>query len=130
MSYKDLPSYKLLLDLGCREETGPVQSKRGIVKLTIYDEPGSLPGRAFVHKPYYHFDPNYDMDGKIYAKAKIVSTFNSYFNIYTKEKDANPLVDYDLAFLSFILNFYDKKKIKIPTYENIYKLIFKRVFNG
>lgn len=134
MNYKDLTSYKLLIDLGCYDETGPIQAKKGIVKLTIYGL-GSTPGRGFVQNPYYHFDPNYNDNGKISAKAKVVSTFNSNFIIYIKEKDDNPLVDYDLAFLSFVFNFFGKKKIKTLTYESINilfsknkKTIFERVF--
>jgi len=131
MSYKDLTSYQLLLDLGFQDESGPIQIKKGVVKF-------SFNINGYTNHPSnfsYHFDPNYNHNDKIFAKAKRISTFNSYFNIFMKEKNNDIIIDYDLAFLSFILCTFDLKKIKIPTYENINTLfaknkkkIFEKVF--
>lgn len=129
MNYKNLASYKCLIDLGCKETTGPVQIKKGIVKITIGGYNGSS-----ISQPYYHFDPNYKYNNKVVVRAMRRSTYGSSSNIFIKDKNSNVMIDYDLAFLSFILNIYGIRKI-IPTYDDINRLfsknkekIFERVF--
>ncbi len=129
MIYKDLTSYKCIIDLGCEDESGPIQERRGVVKITL----GNYKGFA-ASNPYYHFDPNYSYNGKIMARAMRRSTYGSSSVIFMKDKNSNVIIDYDLAFLSFILNYFGIKKIN-PTYEDINKLfsknkskIFSKVF--
>lgn len=127
MSYEDLASYKLLLALGCIDETGPVMRKRGVVKIDSTSQA--------VNRPYYHFDPHYQINGEFYSKAARKQGTSSYeFFIKTfNEKD------YDLAFMAFALNVLGFKKMKITdlTEEKWAKtilkkkeIIFKKIFEG
>lgn len=125
MNYEDLASYKLLLALGCTDETGPIMRKKGVVKIDSTSQA--------VNRPYYHFDPHYQINGKFYSKAARKQGTSSYeFFIKSFEE-----TDYDLAFMAFILNVLGFKKITDLTEEKWAKtilkkkeMIFKKIFEG
>ena len=125
MSYEDLASYKLLLALGCTDETGPIMRKKGVVKIDSTSQA--------VNRPYYHFDPHYQINGDFYSKAARKQGTSSYeFFIKSFEE-----TDYDLAFMAFILNVLGFKKITDLTEEKWAKTIlkkketiFKKIFEG
>ena len=64
MKYEDLISYRFLIENGCKETTGPIQKKRGVVKFSILHSTG-----------YYHFDPKYRESSEgMFSRARRVAS--------------------------------------------------------
>lgn len=113
MNYEQLATYKLLIEFGCSDGSGPIMRKKGIVKFHV-------PVTGTMNQPYYHFDPHYEMGGKFYSKAarKQGSSSNEFF-IKQFEED-----DYELAFLVFFLHFIGIRNLK--EIDKNYSQIIKR----
>jgi len=119
MNYKDFASYQVLLSLGCKEDTGHLQAKKGIVSLVM------------PYGAHYHFNPNFKEGNVFFSRAQRQADGAGRTVFFLKEKGED---DYNLAFLAFILNWYNVRKINA---NNIFELIgknkkkiFSNIFEG